>query len=175
MKKRSLTLIEVVISFVLTTILASVLFFYFRHSVSLKRELIERREAISAKAKLFERLTKCFNAIKSDGGRAPFYTQDGQIFFTFDYGIDLEKAFCDTLKGKLFLDEDRLILRVSPLEGDLFREEILMDNVEEFSFHFDGKSFWSSDQSEPPFIMHLNVNDASYAFFFPLTEGILLK
>lgn len=149
-KRRNITLLEVVISLTLLTLLMGTLFSVYRMVSASETALEKRQEAGFLNRYLAVRLEAVI------GHAAPFESKD-KIFFTdrapivqgeslvllYESGCDLDPLFSSYALGRLFVDEKgRLVLaswpnpylKDSPKEP--MRQEILLEGVKEMRLFF---------------------------------------
>lgn len=147
-RKHALVLIEVLIALLLLSLMASFLFIGYRQisdHTQIYQEATRREEKI---ANAQQTLTRVFSQVVLDQDNklySCFYTpsEQGQLIFTFDNGIDKDPLFSSQILGKLYVDEvHRLCLTMWPLPGrwnsqpPMVRREILLDHVDSLAFSF---------------------------------------
>ena len=159
MKKRSFTLIEVLCSFVLTAILAGILFSYFRHVIVLKKTLVEKRGVIEQESVMQQRLTRLFLNLKGE-----LTLEDEVLSFEFDAGVDPDPNYSHVVKGSIEQKGGDLIMTTEPLSGSGEREETLLEDIEYVAFVMED-------------IVEIDVDGRRFAFFMPASdeEGLVLE
>lgn len=153
MKKRSLTLLELLISLSLFALILSFIFSTF-HLQTKKRKCIQcKKEASLEKHYLHQRLEKIF----SSAGDCPssiqdhwaFYTENQQLFFTFDNGVFTQPKLSSYVHAVLWLDEKEQMMNCAlfPLKDKETSYTFpLLDRVENlrFSFYSSEKKIWQT-------------------------------
>ncbi len=155
MKRRAFTLIEVIIAFALLALVSTTLFTSYKRQVLLKVELAKAETAVLQRKLLQERLSQIFTSIIPTENLA--LDDDENLQFTFDNGIDPEKAFCHNVRAKLFCKNEKYLLELTSLDGKARREEELFSHAESVSYRL------------APHIVHLHIKNGDeetpYAFF----------
>ncbi len=175
MRKRALTLIEVVISLSLLTLLLGVLFSSYGSLMTEGAMIEKKREEVFGVRYLELRLNTLFSKIcwskEKDGNvlyteRIPAGPYES-LLFAFENGDDTDEHFCNKNLGRLFVDhEGRLILASWPKpksEEDYKKEmrlEVLAEGVEDLKFSFyvphdlkkvvESEGIRDNEGSEPP-------------------------
>lgn len=162
-KSRPFILFELIIALGLTAILLSVLFRFFASSLLMDRKIETARTALFQRQHFQTRMTTLFTSIVPRASTPPstgssFYTAEGkEIVAVFDNGIDPDPAFSGPILGKFFLDSDaNLALALWPLEKlekNLYRKEILLQQVQDIRFQFLAKK---TAQAEDPHAIPIN-------------------
>lgn len=178
MRKRSLTLLEVIIALVLAAILLSTLFTFYRN-LFVTRSQIQTSKNISLQRVLTqERLTQIFGKLLSEVEEEKgviFYTAGHNkalsliLYFAYDNGIDPDPQYCGTVKALLYLSlEKKLTLLTLPA-----REEILLEDVDSLFFAFfdikekSWQNSWVSEAGKLPAMIKLLINEDPIVFFLP--------
>jgi prepilin-type N-terminal cleavage/methylation domain-containing protein len=181
MKKRALTLLEVMISLVLASILLTTLFSFYKQLFFSRAEIQKSKELILDRILMQERLSQIFAKvvpeIEEEKGLI-FYTSEkpstlsDALCFVYDNGIDPNPSFCGLLKGTLYLSKEKnLTLQTWP-----GREEILLDSVEALQFSFfdlekkQWKQEWLGEKEGLPAMIKLtlkNKQKEEFVFFLP--------
>lgn len=139
MKRRAVTLIEVIVSFSLLTILLTTLLFWYSDLAKKKHARDKLRRPLRQEYFAYKRLEKVLEkaTLDSDRGTTIFSgAHDSQVVFTFDNGIDEQPALCDVVVGKLSIVDHQLRLDIwpQPRKGQFQTEPtqsiILLDGVE---------------------------------------------
>lgn len=198
-------LLELVISLGLLALLLGALFSFLLQAATMERRLAVAREALLARHTLHLRLDEMFSALVPYG----FYERTPASLYTlqkgnahglctiFDQGIDPDPLFSGIIRGKLYLDEQNLILLTAPLETVPdkkmpYRKEILSRHVARYTMQFFSPhakreessspvwhDTWSADQNQLPFMIRLYLWDATdalldaFVFFIPAAQPIL--
>ena len=152
MKRRAFTLIEVIIAFALLALVSTTLFTSYKRQILLKVELAKAETAVLQRKFLQERLSQIFTSAEN-----PTLDEEENLQFTFDNGIDPEKAFCHNVHAKLFCKNKKFFLEITSLDGKAKREEELFPHAENVSYRL------------APHIVHLQIKtedeEIPYAFF----------
>lgn len=176
MRKRAFTLIEVIVAFALLAMISTALFTTFRRQTLLKVELTKAETALLQRKYFQERLSQILSQSKS------LFTEEGSLHLIFDNGIDPQTTFCHAVKSKIFLENDELLLEMTPFEGEEKRQEVLFQNVEAISYRFVSfppkkdltgniivPTSWTSKEVEMPRIVRISLmvdgEDIDFAFF----------
>lgn len=137
MKKKSLTLIEIMIALGIASLLLGVLFPYFTQTIRLKKEIEKETSFVFAKAHVQERLTTLFSQIskplhfqttKEDEG--PF-----KLEFRFNNGYTQNPHYRKNVMAYLYLKEDKLLLEIKGRDQSSHLE-VLLNGVEGICFEF---------------------------------------
>ena len=135
-KKRSLTLIEVLVALSIASILLSLLFPYLIDVIRLKRNLGKEQVRIFSKGYVQARLGKVLSKAK----KGTFKTRKAkelpfELIFEFNNKGDFEKGFDHQATARLFFSQGDLVLRVEGKEKNK-REEVLMEGIRDAKFIF---------------------------------------
>ncbi len=137
MRRRYITLIEMLISLVLLSFLLSSLFFWYRHLTIRHDTLAKTKWPLIEERYCDQRLQKLFSQIQL---QSPFFTTRDGLVFTFDNGPHPEPLLSHHVLGRLYHDErnNTLSLGVWPLpkeESTTPSENlVLLDHVTSVSF-----------------------------------------
>ena len=134
MKRYAFTLMELMIALSLTAIVLGVIFssLYQNSVLNLKHE--KGAAMVMQKAHIQERLDQIFANIPGDEKSSLYTDENGALHFSFDHGIDPERAFCNIIPGKLELVQGELFLI---LMGDKeTRTERLCSDVKALNYEF---------------------------------------
>lgn len=134
MKKRPLTLMEVMLSLGIVTLLLAVMFPYLRDTIHLKKDLEQAQAFVFSKAHVQARLGTLFSQLTSP---TTFQTNknETQLQFTFKNERDLEQAFKPCAIGHLSYNQGKLILKIEGKEKKI-REEVLLKELKNTTFKF---------------------------------------
>ena len=162
---------EVIISLLLFSILASFLFSLFTGLSTMNgnlRRSKEEREALSiTRAHLIKTLSKAH--LNKESGHL-FYTKEGVLFFTFDNGIDQDPPFSGLIRAELKIQNNDVVLEEKAMGHNLRRQFVLMKNVKSLSFSFLGEELSPSwDQDELPFMVKISVEKENEDYHFCLS------
>ena len=177
-KKRSLTLIEVIVALGLTAIVLGTLFTFYRQLFGTKAELQKSKEIVFQRVWLQERLSQLFsNALYKKEGSV-FYTAHpsgsigSALYLYFDNGVDPDPVYCNEVNGMIYLGDDKLLkLCIFP-----DRLETLMEDVcsVKFSFFDDDTKEWTTqwphDKQDIPLMVKIFVTkekETEFVFFLP--------
>ncbi len=192
MKKRPLTLFEVVISLTLTAfVLAALLMAAHRLFTSTSMVEKSKRSAL-ARAHTYERLLKLFDHIPKNGAETKDLLQsEGGMALEVALSnlIDKKSAFCQEGRARLELVGKDLLLTQWG-NGDVLREEVLLRKVHALHFEFfDAQAEpaaliqkWTKRKGELPayLLMHIQEEGAEeketvdFAFFFPSQDNVII-
>lgn len=140
MRKRAVTLIEVIICLGLLTLLLTTLSFWYRTLTSHKSELNKSKWSVMEERYAYQRLQQILPQAK-----LPFFTcRDGSLVFLFDRGLFPDPLLSNTVLGRLYHDTEQqaLCLGIWPEPGqdNLLKTPsqtiILLDQVSDLSFQF---------------------------------------
>jgi len=180
MKKRPLTLIEVMIALGVASLLLAVMFPYLRETMRVKKNLEVEKTFVFSKAHVQQRLatllskttpSDTFKTVQEKG--EPF-----ELCFTFDNGYDFEENFRNSVTGHLYLEKGKLFFKTVGKE-EAERREVLLDGIKRIDFKFTsakGGTFdvadeWKQDQLPLFFVMHVTFcDDKNDAFYFRLNS-----
>lgn len=181
MKKRSLTLIEIMIALGLAGLLLTTLFSFYQQLFITRAQLQKSKEVATQRIWVQERLIQVFSQIatevEEDLGLA-FYlgkeasAQSSVLNFYYDNGMDPDPHYSGVIKAMLFLNQKKeLLLQLSPS-----RKEVLMEGVKDLQvLFFDPKekvwgSDWENQEGGLPPMIKLTLTDATatdFVFFLP--------
>jgi len=141
MKRRSFSLLEILISISIAAILFGVLFSKVRDFVFLRKEIGSAEQECFERQALQIRLEDLFSnltATEKEGEfSAPFYYKDQKIYFQAVREIDIDPSFAAKLSYTLWLDPQTKTLSLSCKTPDgSERKEILSSGVHNCSFRF---------------------------------------
>lgn len=141
MRKRSITLIEILVGFTLFAFLSSFLFATFVQTKKLEMQNARLYEEVEERFMAYERLSFLFGHLWMDEEQITWQMPHLQeLQFAFDNGIDPEPAFSSKQMARLYLEENNLMLAITPIEDrHLIRKEVILKNCEHLCFRFDGK------------------------------------
>jgi type II secretory pathway component PulJ len=154
-RRYSITLIEVIISMLLTMIVLTALMYFFREVQMISHET-ERHQNESFQQRYLENrlmdilpksqkpaLKKSF-FFTGAGGGGLFKVGTSYLVFTYDNGVNFDPEFSNHVLSRLYIDpQEQLILAKWPAPkrwekgvSPPMKKEILMTNVENISFEF---------------------------------------
>lgn len=160
-RKRSILLLEMVISLILFGIIIGILFSSYREFSIAKISIAKDKTALLEKQKLQLRLGQIFSQLKT------LKIEDGACKLTYDNGLDPEPEFRGILEAMLYLDKGRLAFVSWPEKG-VGRKEILLDKTDSFALEFfdSKKGVWTSQFPEQkPLMMKMKIDKTTYPFF----------
>lgn len=172
-KRRSLTLLEVVIAFSLTAVLLSFLFFQYQKMSFANMETQKLQETFFPRHLLQARLAQVFASLVTEDKEPAFYFNENKLHFHFDQGIDPDPALCDEVSASLYVNRDKqLVLDITSLDGERKRTETLYENISSHVWEFVDKKTgwaleWPKEKKEAPPIVRLTLNTLTFAFFLP--------
>ncbi|WP_420421546.1 type II secretion system protein [Simkania sp.] len=176
MKKRSLTLIEIMIALGIVSLLLAVMFPHFRETMRMKKQIEIEKSYVFAKAHVQERLATLFSKTTHYFKTIQEKDEILELQFKFDNGYDDDKNFRGDVTGYLWCDKGTLRLKISG-KKEAVREEILLEGVKNAWFDFtsvkEGKFDTSStwEKGGIPLFFVLNVSfqgKKEDAFYFRL-------
>ncbi|MES2344548.1 MAG: type II secretion system protein GspJ [Chlamydiota bacterium] len=181
MKKRALTLLEVMISLVLASILLTTLFSFYRELFFTRAKMQKNKEVVFQRMLTQERLSQVFSKVLAEIEEKKglvFYTTEHAsalgpvLYFFYDNGIDPNPSFCGALKAMLYLSTDKnLTLYTWP-----DRKEVLLENVESLQLSFFDikkkvwKEEWLGEKEGLPAALKLSLKTKKideFIFFLP--------
>lgn len=204
-KKKPIFLLEVLIALSLTAILLTFFFSFFVQSVKIEKTLDQARMAISSRNHLQTRLQSILNSLVR-GSECYFYTKQFEkesslsLVVIFDNGIDPDPLFSGTVRGRIFIDEEKNLCLVTwplnKMKNRPWRKEILMTSVDHFEFEFLGKKIalekgkahsingelawrtsWPKGMLEIPSLIRLRVQEKEtlrFAFILPSMDPFIV-
>ncbi len=181
MRKRSLTLLEVVIALGLAAILLTTLFGFYRQLFLARANIQKNKETVLQRVWVQQRLAQVFEKaeaeIEEDKGLV-FYTAEHPhatgpaLHFYYDHGMDPDPDYCGTLKAMLYLTPQKeLMLQVGPA-----RKEVLLQGASQLQFaFFDPKekiwqTGWGEKNEVLPPMVKLTIKtekEDPFVFFLP--------
>ncbi|MCH9626856.1 MAG: hypothetical protein S4CHLAM2_04870 [Chlamydiales bacterium] len=136
LRRRAVSLIEVLIAMTLLMLLLGSLFSWYHHLTGRKGELEKCKRAHLEEYYVWQRLEQILPK-----AQAPFYAEDDALVFRFDRGLHSDPLLSETVLGKIYFDSrlQTLCLGIWP---DPKQEEVrtpcqtftLVDNVDSFKF-----------------------------------------
>lgn len=182
MKKRGMTLLEVMIGLQLLGMLLAFLFFSLRDQMQMEVKMEGMSLELSQRLQFQHRLQDICLALtfEAEGGlftKIDPDTKETRLYFTFDQGIDPDPLFSGKVQGELFLEKGQLCLQIQPdkAEGSV-RQEVLIESVEHCVFSFldeKGALFkdWEPSKELPPRECRIEIQKKGekvpYVFFPP--------
>jgi hypothetical protein len=164
MKRRPLTLIEVIVASGIAALVLLTLFSPFKTSVMLTRKVEVAKHSVIERHLIYQRLLQTFGTVKGDSMSTESVegSEKRALLFTFENRVDPSLAFSGTTKGKIFVDDGgNLLLRIySPCGQGLVRDEVLMTHVDELEWDLSSKE-----------VIVMKVGDISYPFFLPKPDN----
>lgn len=138
-KKRSLSLIEVMISLGLLSLLLSTLFFWYHSLTKQKEECRKLKWPLMEERYAFQRLNSC--VLKAE---LPFFTTESGLVFSFDHGVDSIPALSGKVLAHLYYDatsqQVRLGIWPMPNQDTTFTSPsyctVLLEGVASCTFDF---------------------------------------
>lgn len=182
MKKRRLTLIEVMIALGIASLLLGVLFPYFTQTLRLKKQMEREKTFVFSKAHVQQRLSSLFSQISNSQA---FKTEEAEgkptkLTFQFNNGYAQDENFRGNVKGSLYAQDQKLLLVIEGKDKHSF-QEVLFEGIQSASFEFSyqekGMFLTTRDQWKKnalPLFFVLNVKFSSEkeeAFYFRLTSN----
>lgn len=155
--KRFITLLELLIAMALTSLILTVLFYFYRDISWLNQEMEKSQEAAFKRSYLQNRLADVLpSAVSPRTAEDDFYfflshehggilkAGNPSLVFTYNFGANRDPQFANHVLGRLYLDvNNNLALatlpspaRWSPVIPLKIKNEILLEDVESLSFSF---------------------------------------
>lgn len=180
MKKRGLTLLEVMIGILLTGMIVSFLISSLLHLTQANVQVQKMEDVVHKRAIVHLRLSQIFDHLIIPEDKATFYTDsypdaDGEaLYFSYNAGIDSDASFCGDLEGILYQNSKKQLCLTQCAKKGKEREEILVEKITSFQleFYHPEKKEWVgkwTDGEAPP-IVRLSFNGASLVFLLPTHE-----
>lgn len=155
MRRRSFTLIEVLISMGLVSMLMAALLGMYSHFAFLKRDLKVAREKGFRLSYLQSRLSRALSQVVPEAHKQfALYTSDFEgpsLVFVSDNGVDIVPNYSNLIVQRLYLNNQGMLCLASwPMperieSGSIpMRHEVLLDGIEEIEFEF----FYPSEEEE---------------------------
>jgi len=150
-KKKQMTLIEVLIASILTMVILTSLSFFYAQVTGMNKMSEKLQKEQFKLAYLEKRLSTVIPKIISPTDPNKdfyFFTSDvlssgTSLVFTYDNGVQLSKEHSNHLLGRLFLEDNNLVLAsfASPKRWERYPnptllKEVLMENVQSLNFEF---------------------------------------
>jgi|GEM_PF-2934960 len=167
MKRRPLTLIELLVGFTLASLILGVLFTSIRETSHVNTRLERAEKEVLGRAEFQQRLSAILGNLVHTNQKTPLYLSRDKngvevLHLHFCSSIDPDPSFSHQVKGLLFLSDTDFCLRVlsndyaqKPLSGGQdSREAVLKSGVVgvEYEFLNEGKTFstWKEEEETPP-------------------------
>lgn len=150
MKKKSFTLVEVVIAMVLMAILVGFLF-----NTHLETSLALQK--LEAKKKVLAQQHRFYFRLRQICSSHPSITEDHQqLILRYQGGLDLDENFRGSLTSALYFQNKNIYLATWP-EKENPRLELLWENADSFTF--------TLFPEKHPTLLKITVNDTEFPFF----------
>jgi type II secretory pathway pseudopilin PulG len=179
-KKRSLTLLEVVIAIALLGLLLTGLFNSFRQGLKKNITARELKQKVLQLELFQQRLKTLFSSLDEEVGVALENHPDASglaLIVSYKQLIDPEFDMCGTLRGMLFLNQQKELCLACWSEQGKGRIEILLDKIDTFKCRFfdpkKGQWFgsWSKKNKEGPVMIAIDLKwdgkEMPFVFFLP--------
>jgi len=156
-RKRSISLLEVIIAFGLTALVVSFLFGFYRQLLKSQQPLEKDRQEAHSSIIVQLRLAKLFSEINADQllkGNLPFFTDEIEgskaLILYHDNGIDKEPGFCGSIPSALYIQGGQLCLMSWSIDEE-GRKEVFFEGINNLKFYFFSKSKkkWVEKWPEP--------------------------
>ncbi len=180
-KKRSLTLLEVVIAIALLGFLLTGLFRSLHQGLKKNIEAKELKQKVLQLELFQQRLKNLFSHLDGETGFLLQKHPDAKgqaLIISYHQDVDPDFEMCGTLQGMLFLNKQNQLCLVSWSENEKARLEVLLDKVEGFTCQlFDPKKGeWSQKNQETPVMLSIDFKwegkEMPFVFFLPESEPI---
>jgi type II secretory pathway pseudopilin PulG len=183
MRKRALTLLEVLIGLSLAGVLLTTLFSFYFQIFHTKIDLQKAKQVVEARAWTQQRLVQAFGRVVAEveEGGLVFYTTvhpealGPALVFYYDNGVDRDLNYCGEKKAMLYLNQKKqLTLLTWPK-----RREVLLENAASLRFSFydlkqrEWKEAWAREGEKLPAIIKMEIalskakQPSEFAFFLP--------
>jgi hypothetical protein len=159
-KKRTVTLIEVLIALGLTAVILSAMMWSYRVVLETGQRADDERRSAFRLGYLQMRLAHVLPLAQQE----PFHLGESGLLFRFNNGADLNKELGNDVLARIYLDSQKnLILALMPAKerwdaAPLVKREILYENVDELGFRFFTKEQgWQDHIDKLPAIVEVNL------------------
>ncbi len=182
-KKRSLTLLEVVIAIALLGLLLTGLFNCFYQGLKKNITAKELKQKILHLELFQQRLKNLFSHLDGEAGLSLKKHPDAYglaLIFSYQQRIDPEFDMCGTLEGMIFLNKNKELCMTSWSEKGKARSEVLLDKIDLFKCRlFDPKTAewaetWSAKNEEDPVMIAIDLKwegkEMPFIFFLPKSD-----
>lgn len=178
MKKRSLTLIEIMIALGIASLLLAVMFPHIRETMRMKKQIEVEKSFVFAKAHVQERLATLFSKTTHHFKTVQEKDSPLKLQFKFDNGYDDDENFRGMLTGYLWNDKGTLRLKFTGKQ-EAVREEVLLEGLKDVSFEFTSEQegtfnttpLWEKGELPLFFVLSVNFPDQKEdAFYFRLNS-----
>jgi len=166
MRRRPLSLLEVMIAIFIAGILFAVLFRSQMDTATSARTVEQVKQAVYQREKFYLRLLPLFSHLEKCA------LDEKRLVLTYDNGADPDPAFCGRVHSLLYMDKNCLLLATWGKE-DKLRTEVLWEGAKGLSFDFFVKDCFIKEpaQTLPPKIK-VSVKDSEGTdHLFPYWTG----
>jgi hypothetical protein len=164
MRKRTLTLLEVLLAATLLSILMGCLFYSQKEAAVINNHIGQIKQNLLIEERFRLKLGIILNK-KTD-----LKWHEAGLLIQYDNGVDMDAAFCGPVISHLFYDNHKILLVTWPLEAAApERVEVLLEQVNNLSFFFyDEELNTFISDSQPPqdmTLMKIKVDATEFPFF----------
>jgi prepilin-type N-terminal cleavage/methylation domain-containing protein len=173
MKKKALTLLEVMIALVLAGLLLAFLFGAWGGLSRMTHQVERIKQKILSRQIIQQRLSSMVSVMD-----ACYTDEEKALFIKYDESVDRDDRFTGSLLCRLSLLKGELRLALTGKEGAA-REEVLAEHVKSVSWSFfdfsklEWVALWDEDAEELPVMIRLSIQEeglaepVEFAFFLP--------
>lgn len=187
MRKRALTLIEVMIGLSLMAVVVTVLLNIYRNQQIASSKVRAVKEKILTRQCFQQRLTEIFNHLDRENENIlACLTDNGTLFLRYDNGIDHDPDFCLEAVAELYLNKENELCLTTKGKYHKSRKEILMANVGSLGMEFFSPSenswtpSWDGEREELPSMVKFSIKEKDlpeilcFTFFLPGSDQPIL-
>jgi len=184
-KKRSLTLLEIVIAITLLGILLTGLFNFFLQGLKKSITAKELKQKVLQLELFQQRLKNLFSNLDEEAGFLLEKHPDATglaLMVSYKQSVDPEFEMCGPLQGMIFLNKNKELCLASWSESGKARIEILLDKIDTFKCRlFDSEKGewaekWTMKNEEDPVMVAIDLKwdgkETPFVFFLPESEPI---
>jgi len=160
-KRRSLTLIEIAIAMGLGALLMATLFHIQTNLAKSQGQVEKIKQVVMGRQRLRLRLNQIFKA------NTDFEYKENCLILKYHNGIDCDRKFSGNVLSTIYLEDEKLCL-ATWRSSDLWRVDVLMEEVKTLSFHFfdNENNAWSDIAHKKNFrLLKLVINQEVFPFF----------
>lgn len=179
-RKRSLTLLEVIVAITLLGFLLTGLFNCFHQAIKKNITARELKQTVLQLELFQQRLKNLFSHLDGEAGISLDKHPDAHgpaLIVSYKQPVDPEFEMCGTLQGMIFLNKNKELCLTSWSETGKARNEILLDKIDLFKCrlfdpkHAEWAATWSTKNEEDPVMIAIDLKwggkEMPFVFFFP--------
>ncbi len=182
-RKRSLTLLEVIIALTLLGILLTSLFNSFHQG--LKKNITAKglKQKVLQLELFQQRLKNLFSHLDCEAGMSLEKHPDAHglaLIVSYKHPVDSEFDMCGVLQGMIFLNKNKELCLISWSQKGKVRNEILLDKIDTFKCRLfnpkkaEWSETWSIKNEEDPVMIAIDLKwegkEMPFVFFFPESD-----